>query len=230
MLIIKEEIKKVKEKLKNMKTNLKLREFLKEDAAAIESIICEAWHYTELCSAQTARKLAKVFLSSCLANQTYTQVAVLDNVPAGIIMAKNIKAHRCPLKYRLRQALAILSLYLTREGRKTAKIFSCVNETDKQLLNDCNKEYKGELSFFAVSAPVRGTGAGKKLFHSALHYMKSQDMNNFYLFTDTSCNYGFYEHQGMVRRGAKNKSFMIDGKRKIMTFFIYDCHIRDLSE
>lgn len=213
-----------------MKTNMKLREFLKEDTAAIESIICEAWHYTELCSAQTARKLAKVFLSSCLANQTYTQVAVSDNVPAGIIMAKNIKVHRCPLKYRIRQALAILSLYLSGEGRKTAKIFSSVSETDKQLLKECKEEYQGELSFFAVSAPVRGTGAGKKLFQSALHYMKSQDMNNFFLFTDTSCNFGFYEHQGMVRRGAKNKSFTIDGKEEKMTFFIYDCHIRDLSE
>lgn len=33
---------------------------------------------------------------------------------------------------------------------------------------------------------------------------------NFYLFTDTSCNYGFYEHQGMVRRCEKEHVFYID--------------------
>lgn len=205
-----------------MKTEIIYREFQKTDKKVVEEIIIEAWHYNELCSPKTAHKMAKVFLSSCLTNQTYTQVALLNNKPIGVIMAKNSKKHKCPLKYRINQIFAILSLYLSREGRKISKIFSSVSEMDKELLKECKKDYEGEVAFFAVSSEARGKGIGKKMFYDMLEYMKTQNINNFYLFTDTSCNYGFYEHQGMIRRNQKSHSFIIEEKETKMTFFIYD--------
>ena len=72
-----------------MKTEIEYREFQEKDKKIIEDIIIEAWHYKELCSSNVARKMATVFLSSCLANQTYTQVAVYKDKPIGVIMAKN---------------------------------------------------------------------------------------------------------------------------------------------
>lgn len=205
-----------------MKTDIILREFQTEDAKEIQQMIAKAWHYNDFCSPKTARKLAKVFLNSCLANQTYTQVAVWKGVPVGVIMAKNSKIHSCPMKYRIKQALAIAEVYLSREGRKVSKIFSGVSEIDRQLLEKSQEEYQGELSFFVVSASARGKGIGKKLFDTALDYMKSQNISKFYLFTDTSCNYGFYEHQGMVRRWEKSRTFMVKEQEADMTFFLYD--------
>lgn len=208
-----------------MKTEISYRKFQKEDAQAIQNIIVEAWHYNDLCSNKTAHKMAKVFLSSCLTNQTYTQVALLDNKPIGVMMAKNRNTHTCPFKYRIRQIFAITSLYLSKEGRKVSKIFSNVSEIDKELIEKSQKQYQGEVAFFAVSSSARGKGLGKKMFCDMLEYMKSQDINSFYLFTDTSCNYGFYEHQGMTRRNEKSHSFWIQGKEAKMTFFIYDYFI-----
>lgn len=52
--------------------------------------------------------------------------------------------------------------------------------------------------------------------------MKSDGMNDFYLFTDTTCNFGFYEHNGMTRRGEKRKKVEVDGQMADMKFFIYD--------
>lgn len=205
-----------------MKEEIIFREFKKEDSKIIEKIIIEAWHYNNLCSSKTARKMAKVFLSSCLTNQTYTQVALLNNQPIGIIMAKNSKIHRCPFKYRIKQIRDIISLYLSTEGRQTSKIFSSVNSIDEELLNECTKKYEGEVAFFAISSKARGKGIGKRMFSNMLEYMKSQNIKDFYLYTDTSCNYGFYEHQGMIKRKEKSKTFFIQGKEAKMTFFIYD--------
>lgn len=205
-----------------MEKEIVYREFQKKDSKMIEEIIIEAWKYNDLCSSRTAHKMAKVFLSSCLTNQTYTRVALLNNEPIGVIMAKDIKSHKCPLKYKLKQAFAIISLYLSKEGRNTSKIFSNVNEIDKELLNECKKEYEGEVAFFAISSKARGKGIGKKMFSDMLEYMKSKNINNFYLFTDTSCNYGFYEHQGMKRCTEKSQNFVIKGKEAKMTFFVYD--------
>lgn len=213
-----------------MKKEILFREFKKEDSKVIEEIIIEAWKYNDLCSSKIAHKMAKVFLSSCLTNQTYTQVALLNNEPIGVIMAKDTKSHKCPLKYKIRQAKDIISLYLSKEGRKTSKIFSNVSEIDKELLNECKKEYEGEVAFFAISSKARGNGIGKEMFGDMLKYMKSQNVNNFYLYTDTSCNYGFYEHQGMKRCAEKSQNFVINGQDAKMTFFIYDFCINEIMK
>ena len=71
--------------------------------------------------------------------KTYTQVALLDNQPIGVIMARNAKTHKCPLKYRIRQVFNIIALYLCKEGRNTSRIFSNVSEIDRELLNKSEK-------------------------------------------------------------------------------------------
>ena len=65
-------------------------------------------------------------------------------------------------------------------------------------------------------------GIGKNLFQTALDYIKRQKLDEFFLFTDTSCNYGFYEHQGMSRRCEKSHIFRFPEHQVKMDFFIYD--------
>ena len=176
---------------------IELREYQKQDFKALETIIRETWHYDDFSSPKTAIKLARVFLSSCLTNYT---------------LANNIAKHECPISNRLLQVKSIISLYSSKEGRNVSKIFGNVNGIDKQLLNENNKNYPAELTLFAVSSSCRGKGIGKMLFQSTLDYMKQEKLKEFYLFTDTSCNYGFYEHQGMKRRSEKEHIFNIKGQ------------------
>ena len=137
-------------------------------------------------------------------------------------MVKNNKDHRCALSAGFQQILSIVKLYASKEGRAVSQIFQNVNEIDEQLLRGCKKTYPAELALFAVRSSCQGKGIGKKLFHSALAYLKQQGLDEFYLFTDTSCNYGFYEHQGMCRRGQREHLFQINGQTVSMNFFLYD--------
>lgn len=208
-----------------MSSKIILREFQKEDGKAVKDMIREAWHYDKFSSPRVADKMAQVFLNSCLSSQTYTQVALLNEIPIGIIMGKNIKTHKCPLKFQLQLLRSVFFLYLNKEGQRIAKMFKNIRNIDKQLLSKCQKDYHGEIVFFVVSSLARGTGVGKILFHSLLNYMKSQSIDNFYLYTDTSCNFGFYEHQGMKRLCEMESEFIIKNRKEKMTFFIYDYHI-----
>lgn len=52
--------------------------------------------------------------------------------------------------------------------------------------------------------------------------MQEQQINRFYLYTDTSCNYHFYEHLGMMRRVEQTHCFKINNEKNVMHFFIYD--------
>ena len=76
-----------------------------------------------------------------------------------------------------------------------------------------------------IDENYRGLGIGKNLFESLLYYMKEQNIQQFYLFTDTSCNYGFYEHQGMRREHEKSLTMDIANQKQVMKFFIYSYQI-----
>ncbi len=75
-----------------MKEEIMLRTFHPSDREALETIVRETWQYDRLCSPRTAKKLARVYVSSCLANQTFTQVALVHGHPVGVIMGKDIQA------------------------------------------------------------------------------------------------------------------------------------------
>lgn len=198
------------------------REYQKKDRMAAAEIIRKTWNYDKFAGPKTAGKMAEIFLDSCLANQTFTQVAVIENTPVGIIMAKSMKSHRCSIQLWLQRTFSILSLLATKEGRAVSRIFGGISGIDKELLRECKKDYQGEIAFFAIDARYRGRGIGKKLFESALAYLREEQVHTFFLFTDTSCNYQFYEHQGMTRRGERNHTFEVKNQTGNMTFFIYD--------
>lgn len=205
-----------------MKTQLTFRCYKKEDFQAIKNMIREAWKYDAFATPKTADKMAAVFLNSCLANQTYTQVALLDNVPVGVIMGKNMKTFRKSFFRLLRRNFSIFDLLRRKEGRTVSKIFGSVDGIDKELLKTSQIQYKGELAFFAVDKKHRGYGIGKQLFSKWNTHAKKESIRTYYLFTDTSCNYGFYEHQGMRRRCEKHHTFNVNEQTGHMTFFIYD--------
>ena len=74
-----------------MQNNVKLRELKKQDIPALEDVIRKTWDYDKFATPKTARKLAKVYLATCLTNQTYTRVAEVDGVPVGLIFGKDIE-------------------------------------------------------------------------------------------------------------------------------------------
>ena len=205
-----------------------LRTIQKKDFSRIQKMIKQAWKYEEMSSPKTADHMAKAFLSSCVCNQTFTAVAVnAQDQAIGVIMGNDRKHHHCPLKYRIRQIQSILSLFLHKEGRRIAMMFKDISVIDSELLKESKMEYDGEIAFFVMDEAYRGKGIGKQLFIALQEYMKNANVEKYFLYTDTSCNYPFYEHQGLIRRGEKEHAFHINGQKAIMSFFIYD-NLNDL--
>ena len=210
---------------KFLEKNIVFEDYKENYREKLFDIIRETWNYDKFTSPKVARKLSVIFLYSCLAVQTFTKVALIDDVPVGIIIARNSNKEKFNFKYKLKQIFSMISLMITREGRDASKIFLGVNNTDKVLLSEANRDYSGELVFFAVNSDYRGMGLGKKLFTKAKEYMKEDGMKNFYLFTDTTCNFNFYEYNGMTRRCEKREKIEVDGQMADMKFFIYDTNL-----
>lgn len=56
---------------------------------------------------------------------------------------------------------------------------------------------QGEIELFLVSADARDHGVGGTLWRRALAYLGACGVERYYLHTDSSCDVGFYDHQGL---------------------------------
>ena len=126
-------------------SNVNYRPIQSSDYPFLEDIIRKAWNYDRFGNSKLAKRLAKDNLASCLVNQTFTSIAISDGKPVGIIMGKNRKTHRKPLKYLIRQWIALAQIALSKDGREIIKVFNEIEKIDKNLLNTSNTVFDGEL-------------------------------------------------------------------------------------
>ena len=199
---------------------ISFRPIEKQDYTNLERIISDTWNYEQLCGKKTARKMAKLYLAGCLSEQDFTCVAVKDGRAAGVIMGKDLRIrHKTKLKYRLGFLSSLISMSLSAEGRKTLKMYGGIDKIDRDLLNGTKQAFDGELCFFVLDRRLRGSGTGKELFNRFMDYAAKNNMESFFLYTNSTCSFGFYEHRGLIRRGEK--SFPVPGYEEPMRFFIY---------
>lgn len=198
---------------------LQFRPIQPSDYPVIEKMIRKAWDYDRFGSSKLADQLSTVFLSSCLANQTFTSVAVLEEKPVGVIMGKNRKKHRPSLRYLMRLGSAVIQSASSKEGRNIIKTYKEVEKINSALLKHTPVQFDGELSFFVMDEEQRGLGIGKQLYQQFLNYAESESLTTFFLYTDTTCNYGFYEHQGLCRLGEE--ALYLPKLKENIHFYLY---------
>lgn len=201
------------------------RELKKQDYRDVENIIRNTWHYDKISSSpRCAENMARLFLRSCLVRHTFSRVAVQNNQVIGIILGRSERSFKHPHpKNVCSQIHAILSLMISKERRRIANMFRGFDHIDKELLSSSGQKFDGELVLFAVDEKSRGLGIGKQLLQRLKSYMEEEQVKQLFLFTDTTCNYPFYESQGFKRLARKKCSL----RPKInfeMEFYLYQYH------
>jgi GNAT superfamily N-acetyltransferase len=205
-----------------MSEQMLLRETTDGDHAALEKIVRETWRFDEFCKPRTASRLARAYLAACLNEQTCSLTALLDGEPVGVVMGCARKSRRPRLCPWLRAAVSRLKLLLTADGRQADIFITDSQRADRELLKKAAFDYDGELSFFAVAPEMRGRGVGKALYAAMLRYFKRAGVRSFCLFTDTECDFGFYEKHGLRRRCEKLLTLQLDDGLLRTMFYLYD--------
>lgn len=72
-------------------------------------------------------------------------------------------------------------------------------ETDMESANGIDAAQWAEIELFLVAASARGHGIGGGLWRRAMDALVSAGVERFFLHTDSSCDVGFYDHQGLDR-------------------------------
>lgn len=202
---------------------MNLRAFRNDDELHLAQIIRDTWGYNRLSNnPDVSLLMGKIYLYSCLVGQNFNLVADLDGSPVGIIMGYSYeKSEENVSEYenRLMQYYGEMMTYP--EGKYILELFAGFEKLDKGMLAEIEKHYDGEIVFFVTDSAVRGKHIGTTLYHSLLDEFKKYNCKNIFVYTDASCNFGFYEHQGFVRI---NKRIHAVHDHK-MEFYVYDTEL-----
>ncbi|MHB0882323.1 GNAT family N-acetyltransferase [Paenibacillus sp. SEL1] len=206
--------------------NLDIRDIRKEDIEPIKAIIADTWNAKDFIEDESIINAAvtMMFISPILNRSTFGRVATLDGEVIGVIFGSRVGE---ATSYRLLQEdytselLQLLNLNDI-ERKVFVELTSMTNEANSKLIRGKENEFQGCLEFFAVSEEARGKKVGKKLFNGLISYLRDTKANKIYLYTDTMCNYGFYDHNGFVRLDEKATVFNLPIGKLENTNFIYE--------
>lgn len=211
-----------------MKKDIKYRSFQRKDIHSLVSVIKDSWNYDELFSANTASQLAHTFLYAVLIRKSFSQVALLDGEAVGIIIGdlKNNRKSLSNLLYYPPLIWYVLQLLFSKEGRKIlVKYTGSAAKINKELLMKINQPKEVELAFFAVCPKTQGIGVGSHLYKYFINTLKEKPVKTFYLYTDTTCNFGFYDHKGLLQAASIIKKMDFPEINEI-AFYIYTGELR----
>ncbi len=181
------------------------RKVREADYTKVEELIRKTWGSKSNHPAHIERALRKVNLYHYLSEQNYSCVAVRGSEVVGIILGRSDHLPYLPnkLKYLFPLLLNKMRLCLSRRGRRILRNARAEAKADKQLLRSARKQFDGELVLFVTDSSVQRHGIGTSLLRRFYQFMEQNNSKNLYLFTDTTCNFGFYQRKGYRRIAEK---------------------------
>ena len=165
-------------------------------------IIYQVWDMERLCgSAELGRVMAAKYLCGCFEESTFIMTAVKDGSPVGLILARAEGAEplQAPLEWKgslgryscQKKDLARVKQY---DENLSQYQMAC-----KTLMESCAEFFGGEITLFSVSPRMQGMGIGTQLFQLARRYLSSFQCSQYFLYTDSTCTYAFYDAHGLKR-------------------------------
>ena len=187
-----------------MVSRVTYRPFEENDFEEIAGILQEAWH-TKVPSPEYGYLEACNDLSYSLSISTFSQVALIDDRPCGIVLARPGSSRK-----RAQKRWFVMSREYFRRMRELEpeaagaywKSIQLAEEKNDSLLAKSGYAGSTEITLLAVSASARGMGIGSVLIDAATAFLAERGADRAFLYTDTDCTWQFYEHHGFKRAGT----------------------------
>lgn len=202
-----------------------IRNIKKTDFPQIKAIINEAWGVSNAVTSQeTLDATLGIYLNRFLYKSTFGKVAIVDGEVVGLILGNLIKeepTYRMLMEDSTAHTLALMKASET-DRENISEFLSKTSQTNGELIKDRIGDYQGSIELLAVSEKARGLKIGKKLWHELQSYFENYHTKAIYLYTDTTCNFGFYNHNGFIRQSEQDITFKFVGEQNPVTMFLYD--------
>ncbi|MEC0092673.1 GNAT family N-acetyltransferase [Paenibacillus macquariensis] len=203
--------------------NVTYRKLTKKDYERVKELICDAFRFGEFIEDKKfLDSILNIYLHSCILDSSFSKVAEKDNKVIGVILgsAKKDKNRLSKSHSILVTASAFFKLMISsKENKKLFKEFLKIQDIYKEIIQGKQDSLQGCVHLFIISKESRGLGVGKTLINYLSNYMQSMEVESMYLYTDTRCNYGFYDSQNFKR--LNEKEIYLDSIQEKLNIFLY---------
>lgn len=202
------------------------RDLVKEDYGIIKELIGEAFGFNEFIKNKKFLDLVlDSYMKDCLLDSSFSKVAEKDNKLIGFILGKaendeNILEE--PNKTSNDENENLDLIMNNEENQMIMQELLKIKDTYNEIIKGKENNFQGAIQLFIVSKESRGLGVGKTLINHLFNYMKSRDVKSLYLYTDTRCNYGFYDSQNFKRINEKEITFTSLNSKLNVFLYSYD--------
>lgn len=206
--------------------NIIYRTIKKEDFSAIKEFINDAFKFNAFIqNEKILNSVLDAYLHESLLKSTFNKVVEKNGKIIGFIIAesyydKNKGGDNKFISKVLKFKSTLRLLFMNGKTREKINEFSQIANEYEKLKSSISEKYDGSIILFVVSPESRGLGIGKNLIAQTNEYFKKVGVQKYYLYTDTRCNYGFYDSQGFVR--VNEKPLMFKDSSKNMDVFMYE--------
>ncbi|KFI93433.1 N-acetylglutamate synthase [Bifidobacterium saguini DSM 23967] len=201
-----------------------IRPLHRDDYPALIDLVRRTW-YAEF-DERTGLIAAEADWENCLARTTDAYTALQNGKPVALILGR-IDAHdeRGAWNRHKRNYLkGLMRLVPIKEGIKAIHEIVGILAIDRQLTHKAHKsghDYAAEVVLFVLAPEARGLGLGKRMFRKLIADFRASGLSKYFLYTDTTCNVGFYEHTGLQQIAA----ITLPASRiheESMSFYLYE--------
>ena len=204
------------------KEDITYRDLEKEDYPRLERIIGETWGFSRRCkNKKVAGLLEKAYWASLLTQENFARVALINGKPVGVVLARREGKGKRNFAMNFRGLFYMFRLAVNAEGRSNLKIFRELNQQNRRMFKEQGEKFDSELIYLNIMRNKKGKGLGNQLWEDTKNYIKNSGGKNFFFFTDTTCDYKFYEKKGCRRIAASEKILDIGGQRKHLEMYLY---------
>lgn len=194
---------------------MKIEKFDFKDIREIVRMINDVWNLEEMHhNVQAGIDFSKLYFLDVLRSASDVYV-IREETISGFLVLNMLNKRRLEIP---EMALNYLTTYendqYLDQDRRRMKEYK---EHCHSLLKISKQDFDGEIVLFVVDSSQQHRGMGKKLFNLAKEKFKEENCQNYYLYTDTNCDYTFYDHNNMIclaqlELEKKFKLFLYGGK------------------
>lgn len=196
-------------------------------------IIYDVWFF-DIEDPIVGHTISNYFLLHYLRNSTVLRSAVDENDKLIGLLGLTDKRSKPQLseskwvsfKAAMYEALSFIGMYVL-PGSQTPRLFDglfIANYRKLRKMVPCPDA--PEFLVLIADPKARGMGVGKALMNEGENYLREHGFNKYYLLTDSSCDYGFYDKIGMERVVDVSMSFCINHVKNYDHYL--NCYLRGM--
>ncbi|HJF18631.1 MAG TPA: hypothetical protein K8U78_05780 [Aeriscardovia aeriphila] len=180
-----------------------MRRIMPQDIPWIISLDQRTWYPHEEGDAPEAAQLeATLEVEALLTGITWSCVVEVNDKPAGIAVG-TINSEKDAVDPAIQAELTRLGdearEQLARLKPQAIRFHAADIAEDEKLEKHAKATTDAELRLFMMEPEARGYHLGSRTFNQWLTALRQAQAKTYFLFTDSSCSVGFYDHRGLTR-------------------------------